>query len=211
MNVLEALSSRSMQSVLGVGTDHVLRNGFSKETNSSSLKLLPAPSSLVNASLTLKHRKVESVLSTLNKLVKGKLRLLGVKSAKGGVEKVYKRMFSVRQGEQVLKASQCCLYTTAGPIQGRLFISTDKLAFCSDAAVAKVSSPDGASLKFHYKIVIPLPKIERTDQSENKEKPSQKYLHVVTTDKYEFWFTGFLGYKKTVKCLEQAISQNLIC
>ncbi|KAK9689701.1 hypothetical protein RND81_09G076000 [Saponaria officinalis] len=169
-----------------------------------SLKLLPAPSSHVNASLTIKHRKFESLLSTVNKLIKGKLRILGAKSVKGGVDKVFNIVFSVRQaGEQVLKASQCCLYTTAGPIQGRVFITTHKLAFCSHYPVAKVSSPDGASLGFHYKI-------ERMNKSKSMKKPSQKYMQVVTTDEYEFWFTGFRSYNNTLKCLQQAISQTLV-
>lgn len=60
-------------------------------------------------------------------------------------------------------------------------------------------------------IVIPLRKIERWNQSENMEKPSQKYLEVVTADEFEFWFTGFVNYNKTLKCLQQALSQSLIC
>ncbi|KAK9691450.1 hypothetical protein RND81_09G197200 [Saponaria officinalis] len=208
---LQATVIKRLPSTTSKVKEKKVKMNVSESLISRSLKLLPAPSSHVNGSLTIKHRKFESLLSTVNKLVKGKLGVLGAKSVKGGVEKVFNRLFSVRQaGEQVLKASQCCLYTTAGPIQGRLFISTHKLAFCSHAPVVKVSSPDGASLGFHYKIVIPLTKIERMNKSESMKKPSQKYMQVVTTDEYEFWFTGFRSYNNTLKCLQQAISQTLI-
>ncbi|KAK9690070.1 hypothetical protein RND81_09G102800 [Saponaria officinalis] len=188
MNVSEAFKSRSMKSMLG---DHVLRNGLSSrltydQTNNSNFKLL-LPSSAGNAdkSLRLRHSKVESKCSTINKFVKGKLRL--------GADKL------------VLKASKCCLFTTAGPIAGRLFISTDKVAFCSDRAIAKVSTSTEDSLRFHYKVVIPLRKIKKNNQSENMKKPSQKYLQVVTSDDFDFWFTGFLSYDKIFNCLQQAV------
>ncbi|KAL9229965.1 hypothetical protein vseg_005372 [Gypsophila vaccaria] len=199
MNVSEAFKSRSMKSMLG---DHLQRNGLSKlthdQTTKSDLKLLPAPSGNADTSLTLRHSKMSgSIFSTMNKLVKGKLKL--------GADKVFRQIFSVREGEQLLKASKCCLFTTAGPVEGRLFISTDKVAFCSDRAIAKVSTPTGDSLRFHYKVVIPLRKIKRYNQSENVKKPSQKYLHVVTADDFEFWFMGFQSFNKTFSCLQQAV------
>lgn len=65
----------------------------------------------------------------------------------------------------------------------------------------------------YMQIVIPLRKIERLSQSENVNKPSQKYLQVVTTDDFEFWFMGFRSYNKTLKCLQllaQAPKLNLL-
>ncbi|KMT20542.1 hypothetical protein BVRB_1g005260 [Beta vulgaris subsp. vulgaris] len=207
MNVSEAFKSRSMKSMLG---DHLLRNGISYEQTrkTSSIKLLTGPSSgqVGDGSLiTSKQRKVDSVFTTMNKLVKGKLSFVGK------VDKVFRQIFSVREGEQLLRASRCCLSTTAGPIAGRLFISTEKLAFYSDKPIAKVSSPAGEPLRFHYKIVIPLRKLKKFNQSENMTKPSQKYLQIVTTDEFEFWFMGFVSHKKTLKCLQQAVSKSLIC
>ncbi|KAK9691453.1 hypothetical protein RND81_09G197500 [Saponaria officinalis] len=201
MNASEAFKSRSMKSMLG---DHLLRNGLSKmtydQTANCNLKMLPAPLGNNNdTTLTLRRSKVSgSIFSTMNKLVKGKLRL--------GADKVFRQIFSIREGEQLLKAFKCSLFTTAGPIAGRMFISTEKVAFCSDRAIAKVATPTGDSLRFHYKIVIPLRKIKRYDQNENSKKPSQKYLHVVTPDDFEFWFTGFLSYNKMFSCLQQAVS-----
>ncbi|PQP98359.1 putative GEM-like protein 8 [Prunus yedoensis var. nudiflora] len=107
---------------------------------------------------------------------------------------------------ELLKASQCYLSTTAGPIAGLLFISTDKIAFCSERSI-KLSSPNGELIRVHYKVVIPVNKIKRVNQSENVEKPSQKYIEIVTVDNFDFWFMGFLNYQKTLKYLEEVISQ----
>ncbi|KAL2921619.1 GEM-like protein 4 [Bienertia sinuspersici] len=210
MNTSGAFKSRSMKSMQG---DHLLRNGLSRISydqtrKTSSVKLLPAPSSSSSAAqvdgsliaTTSKHRKTKSVFTIVNKLVKGKLSFVG------GADKVFRRIFSVREGEQLLRASHCCLSTTAGPIAGRLFISTEKLAFCSERAIAKVSSPTGESLRFHYKIVIPLRKVKRLNQSEDMTKPSQKYIQIETADEFEFWFMGFQSYNKTFKCLQQALA-----
>lgn len=84
--------------------------------------------------------------------MKGKLSL-GAKILQvgGGLRKIYKQLFSVREGEKLLKACQCHLSTTTGPLPGLLFISTHKLAFCSDKAL-KISSPTGELLRFHYKV-----------------------------------------------------------
>ncbi|KAL2939009.1 GEM-like protein 4 [Bienertia sinuspersici] len=210
MNTSGAFKSRSMKSMLG---DHLLRNGLSRISydqtrKTSSIKLLPASSSSSSSAAQVdgplittpsKHRKVKSVFTTVNKLVRGKLSFVG------GADKVFRRVFSVREGEQLLRASHCCLFTTAGPIAGRLFISTEKLAFCSDRAIAKVSSPTGESLRFHYKIVVPLRMVKRLNQSESMTKPSQKYIQIVTSDEFDFWFMGFQSYNKTFKCLQQAL------
>lgn len=169
--------------------------------------------------------------------MKGKLSLGARILRVGGVEKVFKRLFSVREGEKLLKASQCYLSTTAGPIAGLLFISTDNVAFCSDRSI-KISSPNGEMIRIHYKVsykgllilflsvslpgllianiisnvpmvqvLIPLRKIKRVEQSENMKKPSQKYMEIVTVDNFDFWFMGFLSYQKSFKYLQEAISQ----
>ncbi|GAB4839642.1 hypothetical protein Ancab_029167 [Ancistrocladus abbreviatus] len=170
-------------------------------------RLLPPPQLRQGKSfLRVQTAAFLSLGPRISETLKGKLHL-GVKLLQvGSVDKMFRRNFSVGEGEQLLKASQCCLSTTAGPIAGRLFISTDKLAFCSDRAM-KFSSPTGDSVGFHYKVVIPLRKIKRANQSENVMKPSHKYLQLVTTDDFEFWFMGFLNYKKTLKCMHQTISQ----
>lgn len=72
--------------------------------------------------------------------VKGKLRL-GAKIVKaGGTLEVFKHAFSANAGEKLLKASQCYLSTTVGPMADLIFISTDEIAFCSKRSIKLPSS-----------------------------------------------------------------------
>ncbi|XP_022139160.1 GEM-like protein 4 [Momordica charantia] len=142
----------------------------------------------------------------ISETVKGKLSLGARILRVGGLRKIYKKLFAVSEGEKLLKASQCYLSTTAGPLAGLLFISTHKIAFCSDKSL-KLSSPNGDHLRFHYKVTIPLGKITRVFQNENVNNPSEKYMEIVTVDEFEFWFMGFLNYHKSFKCLQEALSQ----
>ncbi|XWS39614.1 hypothetical protein CRYUN_Cryun18bG0070200 [Craigia yunnanensis] len=144
----------------------------------------------------------------ITETVKGKLSLGARIIQVGGVEKILKQLFSVREGEKLLKACQCYLSTTAGPIAGLLFISSEKVAFCSDRSI-KIPSPNGELLRVHYKVLIPLEKIKGVNQSENMKKPSQKYMEIGTVDDFDFWFMGFMNYQKAFKYLQQAISQRL--
>ncbi|KAK4261898.1 hypothetical protein QN277_004834 [Acacia crassicarpa] len=139
--------------------------------------------------------------------VKGKLSL-GARVLKvGGFKKIFMKLFGVTEGEKLLKASQCYLSTTSGPIAGLLFISTEKVAFCSDRSI-KITSLKGEVIRIHYKVMIPLEKIKCVCQSNNVKKPSQKYMDIVTVDNFDFWFMGFLNYQKTFKYLQHAISQS---
>lgn len=61
-------------------------------------------------------------------------------------------------------------------------------------------------LLFELQILIPVKKIKRANQSENVDKPAQKYIEIVTKDDFEFWFMGFLRYEKAFTNLEKAIS-----
>lgn len=71
----------------------------------------------------------------LSETVKGKLSLGKRIIQQGGRGNIFKQIFGVNQGEELLKASQCYLSTTVGPISGLLFISTEKLAFCSERSI----------------------------------------------------------------------------
>ncbi|KAL1803554.1 hypothetical protein ACET3Z_032201 [Daucus carota] len=68
----------------------------------------------------------------ISETLKGKLNLGVMILRTGGLTKVFNQKFSMR-GEKLLKASQCYLSTTAGPTAGLLFISTDRIAFCSES------------------------------------------------------------------------------
>ncbi|XP_058097818.1 putative GEM-like protein 8 [Magnolia sinica] len=184
-----------------------------------------------NGSFQFKQNKVESVIDWMNKFskradrftkgvrehvrlapkisetVKGKLSLGARILQVGGVEKVFRQIFSVGDGEKLLKACQCYLSTTAGPIAGLLFISTEKIAFCSERSLT-FTSPNGRLVRTPYKVLIPLRKIDGANPSENMNRPTQKYIHIVTVDNFEFWFMGFVNYQKAFKHLQKAISQS---
>ncbi|GFQ08774.1 gem-like protein 6 [Phtheirospermum japonicum] len=141
--------------------------------------------------------------------VKGKLSL-GTRILQiGGVEKVFRHKFNIKDDEKLLKASQCYLSTTTGPIAGLLFISNNRIAFCSERSI-KVTSPSGKLLKVHYKVMIPLGKIKSATESENAKKTTQKYVQIVTEDNFEFWFMGFLNHRRTLKSLQQALEFLII-
>lgn len=52
--------------------------------------------------------------------------------AEGGYEKVFRQTFETVPEEKLLKSYACYLSTSAGPVMGVLYLSTAKLAFCSD-------------------------------------------------------------------------------
>ncbi|KAK1387239.1 GRAM domain-containing protein [Heracleum sosnowskyi] len=139
--------------------------------------------------------------------VKGKLRLGAKILQVGGVKKVFRQNFSVSEGEKLLKASQCYLSTTAGPIAGLLFISTDRIAFCSERSI-KVTTSTGDLLRTRYKVSVPLNKIKRANESENVKDPSRKYINIVTKDDFEFWFMGFINHQRTYKFLQLAVYES---
>lgn len=87
----------------------------------------------------------------LSATVKGKLSLGAKILQAGGVERVFRQAFSVEKGEKLLKAFQCYLSTSAGPIAGMLFISTEKIAFHSDRSLA-LTSPRGDITRVPYKV-----------------------------------------------------------
>ncbi|KAL6579395.1 hypothetical protein OROMI_009611 [Orobanche minor] len=195
----------------------------------SQYQLMSSPSKHYSK---IKHNRVNSVITKMIKLgesmdifaqgirehvrlgpklsetVKGKLSLGARILQFGGVDKVFNRRFDIRDDddEKLLKACQCYLWTTAGPIAGLLFISNNRVAFCSERSI-KVTSTTGKLLKVHYKVMIPLNKIKIAIESENVKNPTQKYVKLVTEDNFEFWFMGFLNHQRTLKYLQQAIHQ----
>ncbi|KAJ3680316.1 hypothetical protein LUZ60_016594 [Juncus effusus] len=139
--------------------------------------------------------------------VKGKLTLGKRILQAGGIERVFKQSFTIEKGEKLLKASQCYLSTTAGPIAGVLFISNKRIAFRSDRSLA-VTSPKGEIARVPYKVLIPLKKVKNAIESENLNKPEQKYMQIVTSDEFEFWFMGFVNYQRSFMYLQLAISES---
>ncbi|PIA46502.1 hypothetical protein AQUCO_01500209v1 [Aquilegia coerulea] len=52
--------------------------------------------------------------------------------AEGGYEKIFQQTFDLVPEEQLQRTYACYLSTSAGPVMGILYLSTAKLAFCSD-------------------------------------------------------------------------------
>lgn len=145
----------------------------------------------------------------LSETLKGKLSLGARIIQEGGRGNIFKNIFGMQEGEKVLKASQCYLYTTAGPIAGVLFISTQKVAFCSERPITFSSASTGESRKIPYKVLIPIGKIKEVNEGQNVNQEEQKYIEIVTHDDSEFWFMGFLRYEKAFRNLQKAISMSI--
>ncbi|XXG72092.1 hypothetical protein AAC387_Pa07g1257 [Persea americana] len=101
----------------------------------------------------------------LSQTMIGKLSLGARILQSGGVKNVFIQNFSVGERELLLKVCQCYLSTTAGPIAGLLFISTENIAFHSERSI-KLTSPSGVR-RVPYKVLIPLRRISRADPTEN--------------------------------------------
>ncbi|KAK4261896.1 hypothetical protein QN277_004832 [Acacia crassicarpa] len=170
---------------------------FSKSSNQSKARsVLRKMNKFGKKADSFAHEVQEHVrlVPKITDIVKGKLRWGARILQVGGVEKIFMQKFIVKEGEKLLKASKCYLSTTSGPIAGLLFISTEKVAFCSDSSI-KITSSEGQVIGgVHYKVLIPLSKIKSVNQSKNVKKPSQKYLEIITLDNFDFWFMGFLNY-----------------
>ncbi|KAL5721323.1 hypothetical protein ACHQM5_004981 [Ranunculus cassubicifolius] len=149
-----------------------------------------------------RDRNQSNIYETLKKNLR-----IGARITQGvGVNKIFRQMFGVTAEEKLLKVSRCNLSTTAGAIAGLLFISTEKIAFCSKRSL-RFTSPSGEVIRTPYKVIIPLGKIKRATESENVTKPTQKYLEIFTVDSFDFWFMGFVDFQNTFKYVKQAISQ----
>ncbi|KAI3902064.1 hypothetical protein MKW98_013738 [Papaver atlanticum] len=118
-------------------------------------------------------------------VIEMKLRLGG-----GGMQKIFKQTFRVQE---------------AGPISGLLFVSTEKIAFCSEKSLT-ISSTNGGFIRTPYKVVIPIEKIKRVEESQNVDKPKQKYIEIVTVDHFDCWSMGFVNYGKAFKTLQNSIN-----
>ncbi|PIN12839.1 hypothetical protein CDL12_14551 [Handroanthus impetiginosus] len=125
--------------------------------------------------------------------------------AEGGYEKVFQNTFETVPEEKLLKTYGCYLSTSAGPVMGVLYLSTAKVAFCSDNPLSyKVSEEVQWS---YYKVVIPLHQLKAVNASTSKINPAEKYLQIISVDNHEFWFMGFVHYDSAVKNLLGAMQQ----
>ncbi|XVE86842.1 hypothetical protein DITRI_Ditri18aG0067600 [Diplodiscus trichospermus] len=123
--------------------------------------------------------------------------------AEGGYEKVFRQTFETVPEEQLQNSFACYLSTSAGPVMGVLYLSTAKLAYCSDSPL---SYKNGSQTEWsYYKVVIPLHQLKAVNPSTSRVNPAEKYIQVISVDSHEFWFMGFLNYTGAVTCLQEAL------
>ncbi|KAL1070975.1 hypothetical protein V6Z11_D11G059200 [Gossypium hirsutum] len=104
-------------------------------------------------------------------------------------------MGRIAQGTKVL--------AEAGPVMGILYVSTAKLAYCSDTPLPY---KNGTQTEWsYYKVVIPLHQLKAVNPSTSRLNCAEKYIQVITVDSHEFWFMGFLNYDGAVTCLKEAL------
>ncbi|PNY07405.1 GRAM domain protein/ABA-responsive-like protein [Trifolium pratense] len=191
-------------------------NRYLLDSSSHQCQYPPKHQSRENSIQKMRCRKADSLSqriqehvrlgANISQTLKRKLSLGAQILQVGGVEKVFMQYFSVSEEETLLRVSHCYLSTTSGPLAGLLYISTEKVAFCSERSI-KVFNQKGLMCRIRYKVTIPLKKIKCVNQSQNIEKPTQKYINIVTVDDFDFWLMGVSKYQKTFKYLEEAISQ----
>ncbi|XP_027356560.1 GEM-like protein 1 isoform X2 [Abrus precatorius] len=123
--------------------------------------------------------------------------------AEGGYEKIFRQTFETVPEEQLLKTYACYLSTSAGPVMGVLYLSTAKLAFCSDNPLSyQVGDQTQWS---YYKVVIPLHQLRAVNPSTSRTNASEKYIQIISVDNHEFWFMGFVHYDSAVKNIQGAL------
>lgn len=123
--------------------------------------------------------------------------------AEGGYEKVFRQSFETVPEEKLLKSYACYLSTSAGPVMGVMYLSTAKLAFCSDNPL---SYKNGEETQWsYYKVVIPLYQLKAVNPSASKVNKAEKYIQIISVDNHEFWFMGFVNYDNAVKHLQGAL------
>ncbi|XP_076883613.1 GEM-like protein 7 [Bidens hawaiensis] len=152
-------------------------------------------------SLAVSAKNRVSLGPKLIQIVKHKLSYSAKILPLGRKETVFSKNFNTTDCENLLHTAQCSIYTTAGAIPGILFVSTERVGFCSTRSL-KTYSAAGEVLKFRYKVSIPLKKIKGVEESMNK------YVELVTVDDFSFWFLGFPNSNKSLRYLLQAINRS---
>ncbi|MCD7463191.1 hypothetical protein HAX54_050138 [Datura stramonium] len=126
--------------------------------------------------------------------------------AEGGYDKIFRQTFETVPEEQLQNSFACYLSTSAGPVMGVLYVSTAKLAFCSDNPLS-YKAEDKTEWSY-YKVVIPLHQLKAINSSSSRTNPSEKYVQTISVDNHEFWFMGFLNYTGAVSCLLEALQAH---
>ncbi|XP_015083541.1 GEM-like protein 5 [Solanum pennellii] len=135
----------------------------------------------------------------------GKLNLTAKALTEGGFEPLYKQIFGADPNEQLKKTFACYLSTATGPVAGTLYLSTTKVAFCSDRPLS-FKAPSGQEAWSYYKVAVPLGNIGTINPIVMKESPPERYIQIVTIDGHDFWFMGFVNFDKAKHHLLETLS-----
>ncbi|GAA0157418.1 hypothetical protein LIER_14688 [Lithospermum erythrorhizon] len=126
--------------------------------------------------------------------------------AEGGYEKVFRQTFETATEEKLIDSFACYLSTSAGPVMGTLYVSTAKLAYCSDSPLSYKA--DDKTEWSYYKVVIPLHQLKAVNPSTSRTNSSEKYIQVISVDNHEFWLMGFLNYSGALSLLKDALEDR---
>ncbi|KAJ6347057.1 hypothetical protein OIU76_003704 [Salix suchowensis] len=134
----------------------------------------------------------------------GKVNLTAKAITEGGFESLFKHIFETDANEKLKKTFACYLSTSTGPVAGTLYLSTARVAFCSDRPLSH-TAPSGEEAWSYYKVMIPLDKIRTCSSEIMTENPSRKYIQIVTTDEHVFWFMGFVNFEKALQNISNSM------
>lgn len=81
----------------------------------------------------------------------GKVNLTAKAITEGGFESLFKQIFATDPNEKLKKTFACYLSTTTGPVAGTLYLSTARVAFCSDRPLS-FTAPSGQETWSYYKV-----------------------------------------------------------
>ncbi|KAL1565351.1 GEM-like protein 5 [Salvia divinorum] len=135
----------------------------------------------------------------------GKVNLTAKAITEGGFESLFKQTFETDADEKLKKTFACYLSTTTGPVAGTLYLSTARVAFCSDRPLS-FRAPSGQETWAYYKVTIPLRHVHNVAPVVLKQNPPEKYIHLVTVAGHEFWFMGFVNFEKASHYLLDSVS-----
>ncbi|CAM0951759.1 unnamed protein product [Alopecurus aequalis] len=128
--------------------------------------------------------------------------------AEGGHDKIFRQAFSAPPDEQLRKSYACYLSTSAGPVMGVMYLSTARVAFCSDTPLSyEAAGGDGIEWSYYKtQVAIPLHRLRAASPSASNLKPAEKFIQLVSVDNHEFWLMGFVNYNSAVMHLQEALS-----
>jgi hypothetical protein len=81
----------------------------------------------------------------------GKVNLTAKAITEGGFESLFKQIFETGPNEKLMKTFACYLSTSTGPVAGTLYLSTARVAFCSDRPLC-YTAPSGEEAWNYYKV-----------------------------------------------------------